>query len=56
MNSLPIDSQITFVYSRDLARSSRFYEEVLGFPLAVDQGGCRIYRVLGPRGLHRGLP
>ncbi|MDE2749882.1 MAG: VOC family protein [Chloroflexota bacterium] len=48
MNSLPIDSQITFVYTVDLARSARFYEEVLGFPLALDQGTCRIYRVLGP--------
>lgn len=47
MSALTIDAQITFVYSRDLARSARFYEEILGFELAVDQGACRIYRVLG---------
>lgn len=46
MSELPIDAQITFVYSGDLARSARFYEDALGLPLAVDQGSCRIYRVL----------
>ncbi|MBU0495595.1 MAG: VOC family protein [Chloroflexi bacterium] len=45
MSHPPIDQQITFLYTRDLARSARFYEEVLGLPLALDQGGCRIYRV-----------
>lgn len=49
MSRLPIDAQITFVYTRDLARSARFYEDVLGFALAVDQGSCRIYRVWGRR-------
>jgi catechol 2,3-dioxygenase-like lactoylglutathione lyase family enzyme len=42
-----IDQQITFLYTRDLARTARFYEEVLELPLALDQGGCRIYRVNG---------
>ena len=46
MSALPIDAQITFVYADDLARSARFYESILGLPLAVDQGSCRIYRVL----------
>ena len=46
MSDLPIDAQITFVYTGDLARSARFYESILGLPLAVDQGSCRIYRVL----------
>ena len=45
MSELPIDAQITFVYTSDLARSARFYEAVLGLELAVDQGSCRIYRV-----------
>jgi catechol 2,3-dioxygenase-like lactoylglutathione lyase family enzyme len=40
----PIDQQITFVYVADLNVSARFYGEVLGLPLALDQGSCRIYR------------
>ncbi|MFH1864757.1 MAG: VOC family protein [Candidatus Eisenbacteria bacterium] len=39
-----IDAQSTFCYTRDLARTAQFYEEVLGLPLVLDQGGCRIYR------------
>ncbi|MCY3780991.1 MAG: VOC family protein [Chloroflexi bacterium] len=42
-----VDAQITFIYTDDLPRSARFYEEVLGFELALDQGSCRIYRVVG---------
>ncbi len=45
MTDLPIDAQITFLYARDLSRSARFYEHVLGLELAVDQGSCRIYRI-----------
>jgi catechol 2,3-dioxygenase-like lactoylglutathione lyase family enzyme len=37
------DSQVTFLYTPDLERTSRFYEEVLGLPLILDQGSCRIY-------------
>ncbi len=47
MNHLSIDQQITFLYTRDLETTARFYEEVLGLPLALDQGACRIYRVSG---------
>jgi catechol 2,3-dioxygenase-like lactoylglutathione lyase family enzyme len=39
------DQCITFLYTRDLARTAQFYEQVLGLPLARDQGDCRIYRV-----------
>jgi catechol 2,3-dioxygenase-like lactoylglutathione lyase family enzyme len=42
-----IHQQITFVYTRDLAATARFYEDVLGLTLALDQGDCRIYRVSG---------
>jgi catechol 2,3-dioxygenase-like lactoylglutathione lyase family enzyme len=45
MNTLPITQQITFLYTRDLAGTARFYEEVLGLKLVLDQGTCRIYRV-----------
>jgi len=44
MTHPPIDQQITFLYTRDLATTARFYEQVLGLPLAVDQGDCRITR------------
>ncbi len=47
MDRPPIDDQITFVYTTDLTRSADFYERMLGLPLALDQGGCRIYRVAG---------
>lgn len=49
MSALPIDSQITFLYTADLARAASFYEEALGLKLALDQGSCRIYRVTGSR-------
>jgi len=41
------DSQITFLYVADLARSAEFYGGVLGLELARDQGACHIYRVSG---------
>jgi catechol 2,3-dioxygenase-like lactoylglutathione lyase family enzyme len=39
------DAQITFCYTADFEASTQFYEELLGLPLALDQGACRIYRV-----------
>lgn len=47
MMDLTITQQITFLYTRDLEATARFYEERLGLPLALDQGGCRIYRTAG---------
>jgi catechol 2,3-dioxygenase-like lactoylglutathione lyase family enzyme len=41
----PFDQQVTFLYTADLPATARFYESVLGLPLALDQGACRIYRV-----------
>jgi catechol 2,3-dioxygenase-like lactoylglutathione lyase family enzyme len=41
----PFDQHVTFLYAEDPAPSWRFYEEVLGLPLAQDQGSCRIYAV-----------
>lgn len=40
-----IDQQVTFLYTRDLAVTARFYEQTLQLPLALNQGSCRIYRV-----------
>ena len=44
---------ITFLYYRDLPRAMRFYEDVMGLPLAIDQGWCKIYRLCP--GAHVGL-
>lgn len=40
-----IEQQITFLYTRDLVEIAQFYEELLGLPLKLDQGNCRIYQV-----------
>lgn len=47
MADRPIVQQITFLDTRDLARTAEFYEGVLGLRLARDQGTCRIYHVSG---------
>lgn len=47
------DLAITFLYYRDLPTAMRFYEDVLGLPLAIDQGWCKIYRICP--GAHVGL-
>jgi catechol 2,3-dioxygenase-like lactoylglutathione lyase family enzyme len=39
-----IKEQITFIYVAELETSRKFYEEILGFELVVDQGSCRIVR------------
>ncbi len=40
-------ASITFCTTTDLEATSRFYGEVLGLPLVLDQGRCRIWRVAG---------
>ena len=42
-----IDQQVTFLYTADLAQTARFYEEIIGLSLVLDQGVCKIYRVAG---------
>ncbi len=39
------DQLVTFLYTRDLERSAAFYGDMLGLPLVLDQGGCRIFRI-----------
>jgi catechol 2,3-dioxygenase-like lactoylglutathione lyase family enzyme len=51
MNHPSIVQQITFLYTRDLAASGRFYEEQLGLALWRDQGTCRIYATVGETAL-----
>jgi catechol 2,3-dioxygenase-like lactoylglutathione lyase family enzyme len=41
----PIDQQITFLYTPDLANAVGFYEQTLGLEMVLDQGSCRIFRV-----------
>lgn len=36
--------QVTWVYTDDLPGTARFYAEVLGFEMVLDQGLCRIFR------------
>jgi catechol 2,3-dioxygenase-like lactoylglutathione lyase family enzyme len=45
MTTIPFQQQVTFFYTKNLATTAKFYEEVIGLPLALDQGSCRIYRV-----------
>lgn len=56
---------ITFLYYVDLAAAMRFYEDVMGFELEIDQGWSKIYRVTAngyvglvdeSRGSHRANP
>lgn len=42
-----IDGQITFLYATDTEACWRFWGEVVGLALVVDQGRCRVYRVAG---------
>ena len=44
---------ITFFYYHDLARAQAFYEDVMGFTLAIDQGWSKIMAIGG--GAHVGL-
>ena len=39
------EQMITFIYVSDLDQSKRFYEEIMGFPLRLDQGTCRIVEI-----------
>jgi len=36
---------IPWLYYRDLTRAIRFYEDVMGFEMVVDQGWSKIYRI-----------
>jgi catechol 2,3-dioxygenase-like lactoylglutathione lyase family enzyme len=40
-----IDQQVTFLYCRDLDETNLFFDELLGFKMVLDQGGCRIFQV-----------
>jgi lactoylglutathione lyase len=39
--------QITFFYYKDLDEAARFYGEVLGLEMVIDQGFAKVFRVAG---------
>ena len=42
-----IQSQITFLYYREIEPIATFFQEVMGFDLVEDQGWAKIYRIAG---------
>jgi catechol 2,3-dioxygenase-like lactoylglutathione lyase family enzyme len=42
-----LEQQVTFLYTANLSQTAAFYENILGLPLVLDQGSCRIYQVQG---------
>jgi lactoylglutathione lyase len=42
---LKVNSAITFFYYKDTEKANLFYQDVMGFELAVDQGWSKIYRI-----------
>jgi lactoylglutathione lyase len=60
-----VEKLITFLYYKDLPAAIRFYEDVLGFSVAIDQGWCKIYGISSDgyvglvdesRGMHKASP
>lgn len=45
MNKTIPKSGITFLKTKDLAATSAFYGQVMGFKMVLDQGKCRIFRI-----------
>lgn len=45
MKKPKIDQLVTFLYTKDLETTAKFYETILRLPLILDQGPCRIYQV-----------
>lgn len=55
---MSFDQLVVFLRVADLERSARFYGDVLGLELVLDQGRCRIFRVSGSGylGVCEGVP
>ena len=45
MGEYDVKGLIPWLYYRDLPGAMRFYEEVMGFEMVVDQGWSKIYRI-----------
>ncbi|MHA1441410.1 MAG: VOC family protein [Candidatus Heimdallarchaeota archaeon] len=50
---MEFESQISFLYYKDLDKAIKFYEEIFKFEKTVDQGWAKIYRTVN--GAHIGL-
>jgi lactoylglutathione lyase len=44
-SALGVQANIVFLYYKDIPRAQRFYEDVIGLRLAVDQGFAKIYQI-----------
>ena len=42
---MKFDAQINFLYYKDLSKACKFYEDILGLELEIDQGWAKIYKV-----------
>jgi catechol 2,3-dioxygenase-like lactoylglutathione lyase family enzyme len=40
-----LTQQVTFLHTADLEKTTTFYRDILGLPLVLDQGVCRIFGV-----------
>lgn len=45
MGEYEVKGLIPWLYYRDHPRATRFYEDVMGFEMVVDQGWSKIYRI-----------
>ncbi|MGC9779916.1 MAG: VOC family protein [Candidatus Heimdallarchaeota archaeon] len=43
---MTFNSQISFLYYKDVKKASEFYEKIFNFELSVDQGWAKIYKVV----------
>jgi len=41
----PFEQSVCFFHTANLAETTRFYGDLLGLPLALDQGACAIFQV-----------
>jgi lactoylglutathione lyase len=62
MGDFGVKGLIPWLYYNDLQRAMKFYEEVMGFDMVVDQGWSKIYKIRegaylglvdGEKGYHR---
>ncbi|MDZ7816464.1 MAG: VOC family protein [Planctomycetota bacterium] len=42
---MKFDQGVTFLYTTDLSRATRFYEDVLGLERVLEQADCRLWRI-----------